>query len=127
VASYVPIQGDFVVLSFDPQAGHEQKGRRPALVVSVAPFNRATGLAFCCPITHADRGTAFHVPIPKDCGLTGFIMCEQMNSIDYRARGIKRIGAAPEELFEEVLSVIDACLFAGSEPTGPAHAAKPGG
>ncbi len=115
MASYTPVQGDFVVISFDPHAGHEQKGRRPGIVVSVDQFNRGTRLAFCCPITNTDRDTAFHVPVPAESGLTGFVMCEQMKSIDYRARSMKRIGKASRKFLEEVLSVIDACLFSKPE------------
>ncbi|MFV1995772.1 MAG: type II toxin-antitoxin system PemK/MazF family toxin [Verrucomicrobiales bacterium] len=122
MSSYIPAQGDFVVMSFDPQAGHEQKGRRPGLVVSVDAFNRGMRLAFCCPITNTDRDTDFHVPVPVDSGLTGFVMCEQMKSIDYRARRAKRVGKASRELLDEVLSVIDACLFTtheqGADPNG---------
>jgi mRNA interferase MazF len=106
-----PSQGDFVVLSFDPQAGHEQKGRRPAFVVSQAAFNRATRLAFCCPITNTDRRTPFHVPVPIESGLAGFVMCEQIKSIDYRARDMKIIGTAPREFINEVLAVLDACIY----------------
>ena len=111
----IPAQGDLVTLSFDPQAGHEQKGRRPALVVSVTAFNRATGLAICCPITNTDRRTPFHVRVPVESGLTGFVMCEQMKPVDFRARAIKRIGPAPKGFFDEVLSVIDACIYPGPE------------
>jgi mRNA interferase MazF len=111
VAAYIPSQGDFVVLSFDPQAGHEQMCRRPALVVSVDAFNIATRLAFCCPITNTEKRTAFHVRVPSELGLTGFVMCEQMKSIDYRARHVKHVGRAPKDFLDEVLSVIDACLY----------------
>jgi mRNA interferase MazF len=96
MAAYVPVQGDLVVLTFDPQAGHEQMGRRPAI---------------CCPITNTRRDTPFHVPVPDHCGLTGYVMCEQMKSIDYRARRAKKIGSAPRELLDEVLSVVDASIF----------------
>ena len=106
-----PLQGEFVTITFDPQAGHEQKGSRPAFVVSVSSFNRATGLAICCPITNTDRKTPFHVGIPAESGLTGFVMCEEMKSVDFRARDLKRIGVAPKEFLEEVLSVIDACIY----------------
>jgi mRNA interferase MazF len=115
MAAYVPSQGDLVVLTFDPQTGHEQMGRRPAIVVSVDPFNRATRLAVCCPITNTKRETPFHVPVPDSCGLTGYVMCEQMKSIDYRARRAKKVGAATGEFLEEVLSVIDACIFPDSK------------
>jgi len=107
----IPAQGDFVTISFDPQAGHEQMGRRPALVVSVTAFNRATGLAICCPITNTDRRTPFHVPVPDSSGLGGFVMCEQMKSVDFRARAARKLGSAPAEFLDDVLSVIDACLF----------------
>jgi len=111
MAGIIPNQGDLVTLSFNPQSGHEQSGRRPALVVSVTEFNRATGLAVCCPITNTDRRTRLHVPLPAATGLTGFVMCEQLKSVDFRARAIQRIGPAPTDLLEEVLASIDACLF----------------
>ena len=112
----IPVPGDLVTLSFDPQAGHEQKGRRPALVISAQVFNRATGLAVCCPITNTYRKTPFHVPVPESTGLTGYVMCEQIKSVDFNARAIRRIGKAPDELLEEVLAVVDACLFPRPEP-----------
>ena len=115
----IPLQGDFVTITFDPQAGHEQKGRRPAFVVSVSGFNRATGFAFCCPITNTDRKTPFHVGVPHGSGLSGYVMCEQIKSVDFRTRDIKRIGSAPQEFLDEVLSVIDACLYPKPEPGGP--------
>ncbi len=111
MAVYFPAQGDFVILTFDPQAGHEQMGRRPAFVVSVDAFSKATKLAICCPITNTDRGTPFHVAVPQSSGLTGFVMCEQIKSIDYQARNMKKVGIASEEFLNEVLSVIDACLY----------------
>ena len=86
MAAYVPRQGDLVALDFDPQSGHEQRGRRPALVVSKDVFNRGTGMAICCPITNADRAVPFHVSISKRTSLTGFVMCEQVKSLDYESR-----------------------------------------
>lgn len=65
MSPYIPQKGDFVVLEFDPQAGHEQKGRRPAIVVSNNLFNKYTGLAIVCPITSSPRNIPFHVEIPK--------------------------------------------------------------
>jgi mRNA interferase MazF len=76
VAAYIPRQGDIIAITFDPQSGHEQKGRRPAFVVSKNQFNRSTGLAIVCPVTNIERDFPFHVPIPKDSKLTGFIMVE---------------------------------------------------
>jgi mRNA interferase MazF len=112
MASYVPKQGDIIVITFDPQSGHEQKGRRPAFVVSKHLFNRSTGLAIVCPITNTERGFPFHIPIPKDSKLTGFIMVEQVKSVDFRARRAKRIEQhSDDELISEVLSILDACIY----------------
>ena len=65
--SYIPQKGDFIILTFDPQSGHEQKGRRPAIVTSNYLFNKHTGLAIVCPITNTFRNIPFHVEIPKHC------------------------------------------------------------
>ena len=108
---YVPDQGDIVALSFDPQSGHEQSGRRPAFVVSRELFNRATGMAFVCPVTNTDRGSPFHVPVPADSGLTGFVMVKQIKSVDFRARKAKFIQKSSPELLSEVLSILDACIY----------------
>src|SRR6266446_2972237 len=100
--SYVPEKGDFITLSFDPQAGHEQKGRRPALIISNHLYNHATGLEIACPITNTDRKIPFHRPVPSTSSLTGFVMVEQVKSIDYRARQAKFVGKAPSEFVEDV-------------------------
>lgn len=109
--AFVPRQGDIITITFDPQSGHEQKGRRPALVVSRELFNRSTGLAIVCPVTNTERGFPFHVPIPKGSGLTGFIMVEQVKSVDYRSRCARLIEHAGGELLSEVLSILDACIY----------------
>lgn len=107
---YIPKQGDFVIISFDPQAGHEQKGRRPGLVVSKNEFNRC-GLAMVCPITNTNRKFPFHVSVPAESSLTGFIMAEQVKSIDYQVRKIQFIERSSETVLGDVLSLIDAILF----------------
>ena len=107
----IPEKGDFIAVSFDPQPGHEQKGRRPALVVSNTPFNERTGLAIVCPVTSKDREFPFHVAIPNHPQIAGFVMVEQVKSIDYRARKARQIGRASEEMLDEVLSILDACIF----------------
>ncbi|HEU4391784.1 MAG TPA: type II toxin-antitoxin system PemK/MazF family toxin [Blastocatellia bacterium] len=107
---YVPKKGDLITLSFDPQTGHEQKGRRPALVISNDLFNRHTGLAIVCPITNADRGFPFHLAVPASSSLTGFVMVEQVKSVDYTVRRAKLIRRAPTEFVEDVLELIDACI-----------------
>lgn len=111
MAGYVPRQGDLVALDFDPQSGHEQKGRRPAIVISKDAFNKATGMAMCCPITNTDRKVPFHVPVSGRTSLTGFVMCEQVKSLDFRARNMRLIERAPQELLEDVLAIIDASVF----------------
>ncbi len=111
MAAYAPRQGDIIGISFDPQSGHEQKGRRPAFVVSKDLFNRSTGLAIVCPITNRERGFPFHIPIPEGSKLTGFIMVEQIKSVDFRSRGAKRIEHSSDELLSEVLSILDACIY----------------
>jgi mRNA interferase MazF len=111
MAVYIPKQGDIIAITLDPQSGHEQKGRRPAYVVSKDLFNRSTGLAIVCLITNTERPFPFHVPIPKDSGLTGFIMVEQVKSVDYRARRSKRIEHGDDELLSDVLSLLDACIY----------------
>src|SRR5882724_1177442 len=110
MAAYVPYKGDFITLSFDPQAGHEQKGRRPALIISNHLFNQATGLAIACPITNADRKIPFHLPIPSTSSLTGFVMVEQVKSVDYRARHAKFVEKAASEFVEDVIALVDVCI-----------------
>ncbi len=111
MAAYIPRQGDIIAITFDPQSGHEQKGRRPAFVVSKELFNRRTGLAIVCPITNADRNFPFHVPIPDGSQLTGFVMVEQVKSVDYRSRRAKCIEHGDDGLLSDVLSILDACIY----------------
>ena len=108
--AYVPEKGDLLTLSFDPQSGHEQKGRRPALVVSNLLFNQATGLAIVCPITNTNRNIPFHLPVPNTSSLTGFVMVEQVKSVDYHARKAKFVGKAPAQFVEDVIALIDVCI-----------------
>jgi mRNA interferase MazF len=109
---YIPRQGDLVHLTFDPQSGHEQKGRRPALVISHQAFNKATGLTIVCPVTNTDAKIPFHVKIPSSVkNITGFIMTEQVKSVDFRAREVQKICEAPRDVLNEVLSLLDACIY----------------
>ena len=109
--NYILEKGDFIVATFDPQSGHEQKGRRPALVISNSLFNKATGLAIVCPVTNTNRNIPFHIEVSEKSSLTGFIMVEQVKSIDYISRRVKFIEKADDELLNEVLSVLDACIY----------------
>jgi mRNA interferase MazF len=109
--AYLPRKGDFISLTFEPQSGHEQRGRRPALVVSNTLFNQRTGLAIVCPLTTTHRGYPFHVAVIGNPDVKGFVMVEQVKSIDYRARQAKSIGRASNDLLDEVLSILDACIY----------------
>lgn len=109
--TYIPKKGDCVILSFDPQSGHEQKGRRPALVVSNTLFNKHTGLAMVCPITKTSRDYPFHVKVPDRSALSGFIMVEQIKSVDYGSRKIKFVEKVPQAVLNDVLGILDARLY----------------
>ena len=109
MVKYIPEQGDIVVLSFDPQSGHEQKGRRPAIIISNKIFNQYLGLAFACPITNTKRNFPFHIEV-KSKNITGFIMGEQMKSIDYNSRNIKFIEKANQKTINQILGIIDSII-----------------
>src|SRR2546427_12812343 len=96
-SAYVPERGDAVWISLDPQAGHEQAGRRPALVLSPAAYNGRVGLALFCPITSQVKGYPFEVPIPAGLPISGVIGADQVKSLDWRARKRNRNCVIPEE------------------------------
>ncbi len=108
---YIPHKGDFIALTFDPQSRHEQKGRRPALVISNTLFNQKTGLAMVCPVTNTDRAYPFHLKVSENTLLTGFVMVEQVKAIDYTSRKAKFLKKASIDLLNEVLAILDACLY----------------
>ena len=108
--NYVPEQGDIVWLDFNPQSGHERKERRPAIVISNDFFNLRTGLSLVGPITSSMRNYPLHVSMSGCQTISGFIMAEQIKSIDYISRNADFIEKAPEELLNEVLSILHACL-----------------
>ncbi|AXH11957.1 type II toxin-antitoxin system PemK/MazF family toxin [Halarcobacter bivalviorum] len=110
VKNYIPKKGDLVILTFDPQAGHEQKGRRPALIISNEAFNKALGLAIACPITNTNRDFPFHVKLESE-NLTGFIMTEQIKSIDFNARKVKFVEKVDEETLNKVLGITKSVIF----------------
>lgn len=109
MVKYIPEQGDIVVLSFDPQSGHEQKGRRPAMIISNKIFNQHLGLCFACPITNTKRDFPFHIEVKSE-NITGFVMGEQMKSIDYNARNIKFIEKANQKTINQILGIIDSII-----------------
>lgn len=92
---YVPDRGDLVWLDFDPQAGHEQSGHRPALVLSRAAFHTRTGFAYVVPITSRAKGFPDEFPLPSGLPVFGVLLCDQTKSVDWHARGIRFAGTAP--------------------------------
>ena len=101
--SYVPGRGDIVWISFNPQAGHEQAGRRPALVLSPGAYNEKVGLAILCPITSQVKGYPFEVIIPDGLNVSGVILSDQVKSLDWKARQAEFVSRLPEEALNEVL------------------------
>ncbi len=106
----MPDRGDAVWLHFDPQTGHEQAGRRPALVLSPASYNGKVGLAILCPITRQEKGYPFEVPVPGECGVSGVVLSDQVKSLDWRARQAELIGPLPRRVTEEVLQKLGVLL-----------------
>ena len=108
--AYVPDRGHAVWLTLDPQVGHEQAGRRPALVLSPASYNGKVGLALLCPITNRAKGYPFEVAIPSGHAVTGVILADQVKSQDWQARRAEFIGALPDAVVEEVLKKLGTLL-----------------
>ncbi|MBA3466450.1 MAG: endoribonuclease MazF [Gemmatimonadaceae bacterium] len=100
---YVPERGEAVWLDFDPQAGHEQSGRRPAVVLSPQAYNERAGLAILCPITSRVKGYPFEVLLPTGLPLSGAVLSDQLRSLDWKARKASRICRLPEDVTEEIL------------------------
>lgn len=99
-------QGDIVYLDFDPQAGHEQRGRRPALVVSNNLFNRLNHMTMVCPITHKDRNSPFHLRLDDRTKTDGVVMCDQARMLDLASRGAGFVEKVPEDVLTEVIDMI---------------------
>jgi mRNA interferase MazF len=106
MAQYIPDKGDVIWLSFDPQAGHEQSGRRPAFVVSPKSYNQKVGLFLVCPITSRKKGYPFEVEITTDRGVHGVVLSDQLKSLDWKARRAEFIEKALPDLTEEVIARI---------------------
>jgi mRNA interferase MazF len=111
VAAYVPTRGDLIWLQFNPQAGHEQAGHRPALVISPSSYNRRVGLALCCPITSQVKGYPFEVLLPQGVGVEGAILSDQLKSLDWRVRKARRIGNVPAHVLRETVGKILALVY----------------
>lgn len=109
-SGYVPERGDVVLLDFDPRAGHEQSGRRPAFVVSPAAYNGKTGLMLCCPITAQVKGYPFEVAVEGSAKVRGVILADQVKSLDWQVRRAERKGNVSKGVLEEVVGKIMAIL-----------------
>lgn len=107
---YVPDTGDIVWLEFDPQAGHEQAGHRPALVISPASYNGKTSLMVCCPLTTQIKGHPFEV-LTDLGGVPGAVLSDQVKSLDWRARNAKKKGSVPATVMLHVRAKIKALLL----------------
>ena len=106
----IPERGDFIWLNFDPQVGHEEAKRRPALVLSPAEYHSLTGLIVVCPVTSVSKGYPFEVAVPPDAPVSGFVLADHVKSLDFAARRGERIGPAPASLVDEVLAKVAALL-----------------
>ncbi len=109
---YVPDRGHVVWLNFNPQAGHEQAGHRPALVLSPATYNGKTGLALFCPITNQVKGYPFEVQIVDNPSISGVALADQVKNLDWCARGVMFVTTAEETVLEEVFAKFAALLRA---------------
>lgn len=106
MAAYVPTRGDLIWLQFNPPAGHEQAGHRPAVVISPSSYNRRVGLALCCPVTSQVKGYPFEVLLPQGLGVEGAILSDQIKSLDWRVRKARRIGTVPADVLQETVGKI---------------------
>ncbi|MGH8095126.1 MAG: endoribonuclease MazF [Chthoniobacterales bacterium] len=109
-ARSVPDRGDVVWLEFDPPAGHEQAGHRPAVVLSPRAYNQKAGLALFCPITSRIKGYPFEVVLPADLPVQGAVLCDQVKSLDWSARRSRLAVKLPDDILDDVLAKVRALL-----------------
>jgi mRNA interferase MazF len=108
--AYVPERGDVVWITFNPQAGHEQAGHRPAVVLSPKTYNGKIGLALLCPITSQVKGYPFEVALPEGLPVSGVILCDQVKNLDWKARNAEKIGSLPADVMMAVLQRVKALI-----------------
>lgn len=108
--NYVPRRGDAIWINFNPQAGHEQAGRRPAIVLSPESYNGKVGLCLLCPITNQAKGYPFEVVIPANLGVSGVVLSDQAKSLDWQVRNAEFIAQLPETVITEVLKKLKKLL-----------------
>lgn len=110
VSKYIPKQGDIVFLDFNPTKGHEQKGTRPAVVISNNVFNINTKMVIVCPITSNDKEFPTHYPLEDTKKIHGYVLCEHLRSIDYEIRNLKFIEKASDNDLLSVIMLTNACI-----------------
>lgn len=108
--SYVPERGDLIWVTFSPQVGHEQAGRRPAIVLSPASYNGKVGLLIACPITSHSKGYPFEVDIPSGSAIKGVILSDQVRSLDWRGRQAEFAGKLPPDSLRDVLRKLNTLI-----------------
>jgi mRNA interferase MazF len=113
---YVPRRGDVVWITLNPQFGHEQSGRRPAIVLSPASYNGRVGLAIFCPLTNQQKGYPFEVQIPTGLKVGGVVLSDQVKSLDWRARRTEFLCKLPETVTLEVLEKVGTLLEPANAP-----------
>ena len=109
--AYTPNRGDAIWITLNPQAGHEQAGRRPALVLSPAAYNHKAGLVVACPITSQVKGYPFEVAVPAGLQISGVILSDQVKSLDWKARQAELICKLPAPTVDEVLQKLNTLLM----------------
>ena len=110
VKNYIPKQGDIVFLDFTPTKGHEQKGYKPAVVISNDTFNKNTKMVVLCPITSNEKEFPTHYLLQKSKKVKGSVLCEHIRSIDYEIRNLKYVEKTSNEDFENIIDLLNACL-----------------
>jgi mRNA interferase MazF len=111
---HIPERGDLIWINFDPQTGHEQKGRRPAAVLSRSEYNRKSGLVVVCPVTNQVKNYPFEVALPATLEVTGVVLADQLKSMDWQRRNAGFLGRLPEEVMQEIVE--KACALIDPEP-----------
>ena len=110
VGNFIPHRGDVVWIDMQPQAGHEQAGRRPAIILSPKAYNGKVGLALLCPITNQVKGYPFEVAIPSGLKVTGVVLADQVKSLDWKIRNAEFCDKLPEAVVLEILKKLETLL-----------------
>lgn len=108
--AHVPERGDLIWIEFDPVEGHEQGGRRPAVVVSSGRYNLRSGLTLVCPVTSKMKGYPYEAPLPPGLPVKGVVLADHVRSLDWKSRKFEFIAGLPKETSENIIALIEALL-----------------